>query len=63
MKNSDLKETITSMLTGLVINYSLTILMFDKSPSYVAGATAVFFVCSFARSYIIRKIFRRLEDT
>jgi len=59
----DFKETSVSMVSGLIINYSLTILMFDETPEYILGATTVFFVCSFIRSYVIRKIFRKGEVT
>lgn len=60
-KTRDFQETVVNMISGLVINFGLTLLMFDKTPTYVAGATAVFFVCSFTRSYLVRKIYRKLE--
>jgi hypothetical protein len=61
-KALDFQETMTNMIVGLLLNFGLTMLMFNEPPTYVAGTTAVFFVCSFIRSYGIRKIFRWREE-
>jgi len=57
----DIYEVLTNLVSGFIINYFLTICLFDVSYEFAAGTTAIFFVFSFVRSYIIRKTFRKTE--
>jgi len=59
---SDATETLISMVVGLLINYFLTLYMFGVSITYAAGACSIFFITSYLRSYVIRRLFRRLEQ-
>jgi hypothetical protein len=54
-------EVLTSMISGALINYGLTLLIFGVSAKFAAGTTAIFFICSYVRSYVIRRIFRKTE--
>jgi len=59
---SDLVETSVNMISGMIINYGLTIIIFGVSFTYASWTTLVFFVVSFTRSYLIRRWFRRKEN-
>lgn len=59
---SDLIETSVNMISGMIVNFSLTMLIFGVTIGHATGATAIFFVVSFARSYLIRRWFRRNEN-
>ncbi len=61
VRNNDLQETTVNMVLGLVINYLLTLWMFGVTKEFALGTTAVFFTCSFLRSYAVRKFYRRKE--
>jgi membrane protein implicated in regulation of membrane protease activity len=50
------------MISGMIINFGLTMLIFGVTIGHATGATAIFFVVSFARSYLIRRWFRRNEN-
>ena len=54
-------EVSTNMISGAVINYLLTLLLFGVSAEFALGTTAVFFIASYARSIIVRRLFRRGE--
>tara|TARA_R110002020_G_scaffold175493_1_gene367429 strand:+ start:32844 stop:33005 length:162 start_codon:yes stop_codon:yes gene_type:complete len=49
------------MISGAVINYTLTLVIFGVSAEFALGATSIFFTASYARSYIIRRLFRKTE--
>ena len=62
MVKLDITESITNMLIGAVINWIAVWIMFDVSTYFVTASTIVFFVLSFVRSILIRRLFRRLEN-
>ena len=59
---SDLLETIVSLLVGTIINTVITVFIFNVSVTFALGTTVVYTVFSFLRMYILRRIFRRMED-
>ena len=61
-KKRDNAEVLTSMVSGAVINWLLTLAIFGVSVEFAIGTTAIFFVCSYVRSYVIRRIFRSYEQ-
>ncbi len=61
MVKRDITESITNMLIGAVINWIAVWIMFDVSTYFVTASTIVFFVLSFVRSILIRRLFRKLE--
>jgi len=61
MVKRDITESITNMLIGAVINWVAVWIMFDVSAYFVTASTIVFFVLSFVRSLLIRRLFRRTE--
>lgn len=61
MVKRDISESIANMLIGAVINWVAVWIMFDVSAYFVTASTIVFFVLSFVRSLLIRRIFRRTE--
>jgi hypothetical protein len=54
-------EALCNAVIGLVVSWLLTTLWLGFSPSQSAGITAVFFGVSFARAWVIRELFRRLQ--
>jgi hypothetical protein len=58
----DNAEVMTSMVAGAIINWLLTMAIFGVSVEFAIGTTAIFFCVSYARSYVIRRIFRRIEE-
>ena len=61
MVKRDITESLANMLIGAVINWLAVWIMFDVSAYFVTFSTMVFFVLSFARSFLIRRIFRGSE--
>lgn len=55
-------ETLTNMLSGMLINYVLTLMLFGVSTGKALGTTCIFFICSYIRSYCVRRYFRKLEE-
>jgi hypothetical protein len=55
------KETLIDMVLGLIINYLLTLIIFGVTKEFALFATSVFFTCSFIRSYLVRRYFRRVD--
>lgn len=49
------KNAFYNVTSGLVINFFLTLWLFNEAPLYVAWASCVYFIASYARSYLIRK--------
>jgi O-antigen/teichoic acid export membrane protein len=58
----DSLEVTISMVSGSIINWLLTMAIFGVSVEFAIGTTAIFFCVSYARSYVIRRIFRRIEE-
>lgn len=54
----DATEALTNAVIGLVVSWCLTWAWLGFSPFQSAGITAVFFVASFTRAWIIRAWFR-----
>ena len=48
----DNAEVLTSMISGAVINYLLTLAIFGVSGNFAIGATAVFFICSYCGAWL-----------
>ena len=59
---NDLKEATINMLSGMVINCMLTYFIFGVTPLFALGTSTIFFCVSWTRTYIIRRIFRYLEE-
>lgn len=55
-------EVSTNMISGAVINYFLTLLLFGVSVEFALGTTVLFFIASYVRSIIVRRLFRKGED-
>jgi len=56
----DAIEAVTNATVGLIVSILLTWLWLGFTPVQSAGITAVFFITSTARAYIVRRAFRRL---
>ncbi len=54
-------EALCNAVIGLVASWLVTWLWLGFNPVQSAKITAVFFGISFARAYVIRRIFRGLE--
>jgi hypothetical protein len=57
--NRSIAEALTNAIIGLIVSWTLTLLVLGYTPVQSAGITAMFFVASFARSWAIREAFRR----
>jgi len=55
---SDVAEALTNAAIGLLVSLLLTWLWLGFTPIQSAGITAVFFIASTVRSFIIRRCFR-----
>lgn len=53
-------ETITQNVVGLLISFVI-LKLWGMSTTESIGLQAIFFFVSYARSYIIRRIFNRLD--
>ena len=58
----DAIEALCNAGIGLVVSWTATWLVLGYSPASSAGVTAMFFGLSFTRAWIIRGIFRGLEN-
>ena len=56
-------EVTTNMILGALINYLLTMLLFGVSAEFALGTTGIFFMASYARSFAVRRAFRKSEDS
>lgn len=56
----DAAEALTNAIIGLALSWSVTHWLLGFSPSASAGITALFFALSFARAFVLRRLFRRL---
>lgn len=56
----DVLEALTNAAIGLVVSWCATVWVLGYSPAAGAGVTAMFFGLSFARSWAIRAVFRRI---
>lgn len=55
-------EALTNASIGLLVSWVLTLTVLGYSPAQSAGITAMFFVASFTRAFLIREFFRRLDN-
>ena len=60
-------EALTNAILGLVASWAVTYLALPlwgltPSPTDAAGITALYFVISFLRAWVIREVFRRVCD-
>lgn len=55
----DAVEAITNAAIGLGVSWVLTLTVLGYSPSQSAAITAMFFVASFTRAWVLRWAFRR----
>ena len=58
----DAIESLCNAAIGLIVSWLATWLVLGYSPASIAGVTAMFFGLSFTRAWIIRGIFRGLEN-
>ena len=59
---SDTLETTVSMVSGMIINCTLTYFVFGVTPLFALGISCMFFCVSWCRSYAVRKLFRYMEN-
>lgn len=52
-------EALANAAIGLVVSWAATLLVLGYSPAQSAAITAMFFVLSFTRAWVIREVFRR----
>ena len=57
----DATEAFANAAIGLLVSWTLTLTVLGYSPAQSAAITAMFFVSSFVRSWVIRAIFRRIS--
>lgn len=57
---NDLIESLVNAFVGLLVSFTLTISVLGYTPVQSAAVTAMFFVASFLRAWIVRAIFRRI---
>lgn len=55
-------ESFANAGIGLVVSWIATWLILGYSPGQSFGITAMFFGLSFTRAYVLRSLFRKLED-
>jgi len=55
-------EALCNAAVGFAVSWALTVLVLGYSPANGLAVTAMFFVASFARAFIIREVFRRYEN-
>ena len=56
----DAIEALTNASVGLLVSWSATYCILDYTPAQSAAITAMFFGLSFARSFVLRRIFRSI---
>lgn len=52
-------EALANAAIGFIVSWLVTWLLLGYTPAQSVGVTALFFVLSFGRAYVIRRIFRR----
>lgn len=57
----DAIEALANAAVGLLVSWAATWFVLGYSPSGAVAVTAMFFVLSFARSWALRTIFRRIQ--
>lgn len=57
----DAAEAAANAVVGLLISWLVTWLVLGFAPSASAAITGLFFILSFTRAFILRRIFRGLQ--
>ena len=57
----DTIEALTNAVVGLLVSWAATFFVLGYSAAGSAAVTAMFFVISFARAWVLRRIFRSLD--
>ena len=55
----DAAEALANAAIGLVVSWAATWAVLGFSPAQSVGVTAMFFVLSTARQFVLRRLFRR----
>lgn len=55
----DTLEALANAVIGLLVSWAATFFVLGYSPAGSAAVTAMFFVLSFTRSWVLRRVFRR----
>lgn len=58
--NAPALEALANAAIGFVVSWAATVFVLGYSPAHSIGVVAMFFTLSFARSYVLRKIFAGL---
>lgn len=53
-------EALCNATVGLIVSWCATLFILGYSPAGSLAVTAMFFVLSFTRAWVLREIFRRL---
>ena len=56
----DAIEALTNAAVGLLVSWAATYFILGYTPAQSAAITAMFFGLSFARSFVLRRIFRSI---
>lgn len=56
----DAYEAAANAIIGLLVSWAATHLVLGYSPAQSAAITGMFFALSFARSFIVRRVFRHI---
>lgn len=57
---SDATEALANALVGLLVSWTATWAVLGYSPAESVAVTLMFFGLSFTRSFVLRRVFRRL---
>lgn len=57
----DTLEALTNAVVGLLVSWAATFFVLGYSAAGSAAVTAMFFFLSFARAWVLRRIFRGLD--
>ena len=57
---TDAAEALANAIIGLAVSWLASWLVLGFTPAQAVGVTALFFGLSFARAWVLRKLFRRL---
>ena len=58
----DTLEAVSNALVGLVVSWLATWGVLGYAPTSAIGVTLMFFALSFARSWVLRALFRGLDN-
>lgn len=58
----DAIEALANAVVGFLVSWAATWGLLGYSPAGAAGVTAMFFGLSFARGWVLRRLFRRMGN-